>query len=94
VKKRQIGLEDLYDMTLANGVQPVAANFFTSIGKAARGVLMSLTRQIIFLLPLVLIFPRIWGLDGVMYAGPVADREFLDMARLEASQARIAGNGL
>ena len=34
---------------------------------------MSLTRQIIFLLPLLLILPLFMGIDGVMYAGPVAD---------------------
>ncbi|MDR1943192.1 MAG: MATE family efflux transporter, partial [Synergistaceae bacterium] len=39
-------------MTFVNGVQPVTANFFTSIGKATRGLFMSLTRQILFLLPL------------------------------------------
>ena len=32
-----------------------------------------MTRQIIFLLPLIIILPRILGIDGVMYAGPVAD---------------------
>lgn len=34
---------------------------------------MSLTRQILFLLPLILIFPLFLGIDGVMYAGPIAD---------------------
>ena len=32
-----------------------------------------MTRQIIFLLPLIVILPRIIGIDGIMYAGPVAD---------------------
>ncbi len=60
-------------LTFINGIQPLTANFFTSIGKATRGILLSLTRQIIFLLPLIVIFPAIWGIDGVMYAGPIAD---------------------
>ena len=34
---------------------------------------MSLTRQILFLLPLIIIFPIFMGIDGVMYAGPIAD---------------------
>ena len=34
---------------------------------------MSLTRQIIFLLPLIIVFSNIMGIDGVMYAGPIAD---------------------
>ncbi len=59
--------------TFLNGIQPVTANFLTSIGKARRGILISLTRQIIFLLPLVLLLPLLLGIDGVMYAGPVAD---------------------
>ena len=60
-------------LTFLNGLQPVTSNFFSSIGKATRGIWLSLTRQIIFLLPLVLILPAILGIDGVMYAGPVAD---------------------
>lgn len=59
--------------TFLNGIQPVTSNFFSSIGKATRGIWLSLTRQIIFLLPLILILPMFWGIDGVMYAGPVAD---------------------
>lgn len=60
-------------LTFVNGIQPVTANFFTSIGKAKVGLLISLTRQILFLLPLILIFPAFFGIDGVMYSGPVAD---------------------
>ena len=59
--------------TFLNGIQPITSNFFTSIGKASRGIFLSLTRQIICLLPLIVIFPMLWGIDGVMYAGPVAD---------------------
>lgn len=54
-------------------LQPISANFFTSIGKPKKGIFMSLTRQILFLLPLLLILPRHLGIDGVMYAGPIAD---------------------
>ena len=43
------------------------------IGKAKRGALIALTRQVIFLIPLILIFPLFLGIDGVMYAGPIAD---------------------
>jgi Na+-driven multidrug efflux pump len=60
-------------MTFANGIQPVTASFLTSIGKAAKSLFISLTRQILFLLPLILLFPIWLGIDGVMYAGPVAD---------------------
>lgn len=60
-------------LTIMNGIQPVTSNFFTSIGKSQLGIFMSLTRQIIFLLPLIIIFPVFMGIDGVMYAGPIAD---------------------
>ena len=59
--------------TFLNFIQPITSNFFTAIGKPKRGVFLSLTRQIIFLLPLLLILPVIMGIDGIMYAGPVAD---------------------
>lgn len=59
--------------TFLNGIQPMSSGFFTSIGKAKLGIVVSLTRQIIFLLPLILIFPVFMGIDGVMYAGPIAD---------------------
>ncbi len=54
-------------------LQPISANFFTAIGKPKKGIFMSLTRQIIFLLPLLIFLPLFMGIDGVMYAGPVAD---------------------
>ena len=60
-------------LTLINGIQPVTSNFFNSIGKSSLGVFMSLTRQILFLLPLIIVFPIFMGIDGVMYAGPIAD---------------------
>lgn len=59
--------------TFINGVQPMCSGFFTSIGKAKLGIVVSLTRQVLFLLPLILIFPVFMGIDGVMYAGPIAD---------------------
>ena len=58
---------------VVNGVQPVTGSFFTSIGKAFKGAFIAMTRQIIFLLPLIIILPKIFGIDGIMYAGPIAD---------------------
>ena len=60
-------------MMPAIGIQVLSSNFFAAIGKPARGVILSLTRQILFLIPLLLIFPRIWGLMGIMYTAPIAD---------------------
>ena len=59
--------------TFINNVQPLASNYFTSIGKPGVGIFLSLTRQIIFLLPLIVIFPIFMGIEGIMYAGPIAD---------------------
>lgn len=56
-----------------NFFQPIVATFFTSIGKAYKGVFLSLTRQFLFLMPLLIIFSSLWGLDGIMYAAPAAD---------------------
>lgn len=60
-------------MTFANNIQPLSSTFFTSIGKPAKGTFLGLTRQIIFLLPLLILFPMVMGIDGIMYAGPIAD---------------------
>jgi Na+-driven multidrug efflux pump len=59
--------------TFLNFMQPITSNFFTAIGSPKKGSFLALTRQIIFLLPLILIFPLFMGIDGIMYAGPVAD---------------------
>lgn len=60
-------------MVLVNGVQLLSSNFFTAIGKATRGLLLALTRQVFFLIPLLLLLPLWLGIDGVMLAGPIAD---------------------
>ncbi len=85
--------------TFLNGIQPVSSNFFISIGAPKKGIFLSLTRQIIFLLPLLLIFPYLFGIDGVMYTAPIADlaaasvsivmvvREFKIMAELQKATA-------
>lgn len=59
--------------TFLNFIQPITSNFFTAIGKPKRGIFLSLTRQILFLLPLILILPKFMGIEGIMYAGPIAD---------------------
>lgn len=59
--------------TFLNFLQPISSNFFTAIGKPVKGMFLSLTRQTLFLLPLILILPLFMGIDGVLYAGPVAD---------------------
>ena len=77
-------------MTFANGIQPMSSGFFTSIGKAKLGIVMSLTRQVLFLLPLIVVFSLIMGIDGVMYAGPIADEAALSLAILFARRELVA----
>ena len=60
-------------MVVVNCVQLLSSNFFAAIGKPIRGLLLALTRQVFFLVPLLLILPRIWGLEGLLFAAPVAD---------------------
>lgn len=60
-------------MVIINGVQLISSNFFAAIGKPLKGLLLSMTRQVIFLIPLLLILPLFMGINGIMFAGPVAD---------------------
>ncbi|MBO4943859.1 MAG: MATE family efflux transporter [Muribaculaceae bacterium] len=55
------------------GFQIVSTNFFQSIGKAAKSIVLSLCRQVLFLIPCVLILPSLMGLDGVWISFPVSD---------------------
>ena len=60
-------------MVIVNGVQVLSSSFFTAIGKALKGLLLSLTRQVFFLIPLILILPLWLGIFGVLLAGAIAD---------------------
>ena len=55
------------------GYQMVIANFFQSIGKAKISIFLSLSRQLVFLIPLLLVLPTLYGVDGVWWSMPVAD---------------------
>ncbi|MEY8463332.1 MATE family efflux transporter [Streptococcus merionis] len=56
-----------------NGIQIFASTFFPSIGKAKIGAVISVTKQIGLIIPLLLILPLIWGVEGLVIAIPVAD---------------------
>lgn len=56
-----------------NGIQGAITMFLTSIGKAFQGAFLSLVRQIISLLPMLIILPYFMGIDGIMFAFPLAD---------------------
>lgn len=55
------------------GFQVVTTNFFQSIGKAKLAIFLSLSRQLIFLLPALLILPSLFGVEGVWMALPTGD---------------------
>ncbi len=55
------------------GFQVVAGSFFQSIGQAKKAIIQSVSRQVIFLVPALLIFPTLFGLNGVWIAIPVSD---------------------
>lgn len=54
-------------------VQPLSVNYFTGIGNMRQGVLISLSRQGFLLLPMLVIFPMFFGINGILAAGPLAD---------------------
>ena len=57
----------------AVGPQVVSSNFFQAIGKARISMVLNMLRQVILLIPLVLLLPPLLGIDGVWLAGPLAD---------------------
>ncbi len=59
--------------TFINNIQPLTSTFFSAIGKPKTGLFLSLTRQILFLLPMIIILPAIIGINGLLYAGMAAD---------------------
>lgn len=55
------------------GFQIVCSNFFQSIGKAKKAIFLSLVRQVIVLIPLLVILPYFWGVQGVWLSMPLSD---------------------
>lgn len=60
-------------MTPIIGFQIVSSNYFQAIGKARSALLLSMLRQVIILIPMLLVLPNFFGLEGVWMAGPIAD---------------------
>ena len=55
------------------GFQMVAGNFFQSIAQPGKSIFLSLSRQLLFLIPFIIIFPHFWGIDGVWVSLPASD---------------------
>ena len=60
-------------LCICNGIQIPSGIFFQAIGKSIKSAILSLSRQILLLIPGMIIFSSIFGLMGILYAGPVAD---------------------
>ena len=59
--------------TKVNGFQTVAGIFLQAIGKPVKSAIVTLSRQIVFLIPVAVVLPIYMGVTGVLWAGPVAD---------------------
>lgn len=55
------------------GFQVVSTSYFQATGQPLKASVLSMLRQLILLIPLILILPLKFGLDGILYAGPIAD---------------------
>ena len=55
------------------GPQIIASNFFQAIGRSKMALFLTLTSQVFFLIPAILILPMIWGLDGLLFSAPISD---------------------
>ncbi len=60
-------------MTILNGVQIPSSIFFQAIGKSKKSIFVSLSRQVIVLIPSMILFAKYFGINGVLYSGPFAD---------------------
>ena len=60
-------------LCICNGIQIPSGIFFQAIGKSSKSAILSLSRQIVFLIPAMVVFSNIFGLNGILYSGPVAD---------------------
>jgi putative MATE family efflux protein len=92
-------------MTFINAIQPITSNFFSAIGKAKLGFWTALLKQIGLLLPLLLLLPLAFGIEGLFWAGPITDsfaavvvislaaREVRALTKLQQEQTGEKGEG-
>ena len=67
------GMRIIVSMSPLVGFQIVVGNFFQSIGLAKRSIFLSVSRQLVFLVPFLIVFPNIWDTDGVWISIAAAD---------------------
>lgn len=73
IETTRFGMRVFLCMLPVIGFQVISANYFQAVGKAPKAMFLSLLRQVIVLIPMLLILPRFFGLTGVWLAGPIAD---------------------
>jgi len=66
-------LQTFFTLIPLAGFQILCSGYFQAVGKPVRSMILSLSRQVLFFIPMLLILPRIWGLEGVWRSAPVAD---------------------
>lgn len=62
-----------FGLTFVIGFQIVCSNYFQAVGKAIKAAILSLSRQVLLFIPLLLILPHFWGINGVWRTAPIAD---------------------
>lgn len=70
----------VFFMLPAMGFMVITGHYFQNIGRAFVSLMLTVLRQTVFLIPLLFIFPRIWGMEGFFYAMPVSDATALLLA--------------
>lgn len=60
-------------LCICNGIQIPSGIFFQAIGKSTKSAILSISRQIVFLIPAFFILGKLFGINGILYAGPIAD---------------------
>jgi putative MATE family efflux protein len=73
IKLGEHGMNIFFKVIPLVGVQMLGASYFQAVGKANQATILGLSRQIIIFIPLLLILPHYWGLEGVWWSAPLSD---------------------
>ena len=81
-------------LCICNGIQIPSGIFFQAIGKSIKSAILSLSRQVLFLIPAMVVFGHMFGIQGVLYSGPFADGlAFIIASILLINEVRKLKNG-
>ncbi|WP_373325559.1 MATE family efflux transporter [Sporomusa paucivorans] len=67
------GLRIMLSLLPIIGFQVIAAQYFQAVGKAKHALLLTMSRQVLILIPMIMLLPNFFGLTGIWLAGPIAD---------------------